>query len=66
MLCTETAHTLGAFIFEEILCQWGGLEEIVTDNGMPFVATLNWLTKKYHICHIRISPYNSQANGIVE
>ena len=33
MLRTETAHTLGAFIFEEILCRWGGLEEIVTDNG---------------------------------
>ena len=66
MLCTETAHTLGAFIFEEILCRWGGLEEIITDNRTPFVAALDWLTEKYHIHHIRILAYNSQANGIVE
>ena len=66
MLHTETARTLGAFIFEEILCRWGGLEEIVTNNGTPFVAALDWLAEKYHICHIRISAYNSQANGIVE
>jgi len=66
MLRTETGCTLSAFIFEEILCRWGGLEEIVTDNGTPFVAALNWLAQMYHICHIRISAYNSQANGVVE
>jgi len=42
------------------------LEEIVTDNGTPFVAALNWLADKYHIRHIRISAYNSQSNGAVE
>ena len=66
LLCTETARTLGAFIFKEILCRWGGLEEIDTDNGTPFIAALDWLAAKYHICHIRISAYNSQANRIVE
>jgi len=66
MLRTETGHTLGAIIFEEILCHWGGLEEIVTDNGTPFVAALDWLVQTYHICHICISAYNSQANRIVE
>ena len=66
MLRTETAQTLGAFIFEEILCRWGGLEEIVMDNGTPFVTALDWLAEKYHIRHIRISAYNSQANGVVE
>ena len=38
----------------------------MTDNGAPIVAGLDWLAKKYHITHIRISPYNKQANGIVE
>ncbi|KIN99728.1 hypothetical protein M404DRAFT_154448, partial [Pisolithus tinctorius Marx 270] len=28
--------------------------------------TLDALAMQYHICHICISPYNSQANGIVE
>jgi len=36
------------------------------DNGTPFVAALDVLAAKYHIHHIRISPYNSQANGIVK
>jgi hypothetical protein len=59
-------NTLGAFIFEDILCRWGALAEIVTDNGPAFVKALDYLAKKYRIWHIRISPYNSRANGIVE
>jgi hypothetical protein len=65
-LRTETGRTLGAFIFEEILCRWGAVEEIVTDNGTAYVAALDWLANKYGIRHIRISAYNSRANGIVE
>ena len=59
-------RTLGAFIFTEILCRWGGLEEIISNNGTPFIATLDWLMEKYHIHHIHISAYNSQLNSIVE
>jgi hypothetical protein len=62
----ENGSTIGAFIFEDILCRWGALEEIVTDNGLAFVEALNLLAEQYGIHHIRISPYNSQANGIVE
>jgi len=62
----ETSHTLGAFLFEEVLCQWGGIEEIVTDSSTAFVAALDWLQGRYGITHIRISTYNSHANGIVE
>jgi len=65
-LRVETGRTIGAFIFEEILCRWGAVEEIVTDNGTAYVAALDWLQDKYGIRHIRISAYNSQANGIVE
>jgi hypothetical protein len=65
-LRTETGCTLGAFLFEEILCRWGVVEEIVMDNGTAYVAALEWLAKRYGIRHIRISAYNSHANGIVE
>ena len=57
---------LGDFIFEEILCRWGGVTEIVTDNGPAFVAAAAYLSEKYSIHHIKISPYNSKANGIVK
>jgi hypothetical protein len=62
----ENRSTISAFIFKEILCRWGVLEEIITDNGLAFIEALNWLAEQYGIHHIRISPYNSQANGIVE
>ena len=65
-LCVETAHTLAAFIFKDILCRWGAVEEIVTDNGTAFVAALDLLADHYGIRHIQISAYNSRANGIVE
>jgi len=40
---TEMGRTLGAFLFEEVLCRWGAIEEIMTDNGTAFVAALDWL-----------------------
>ena len=66
MLRRETGTTIGDWIFEDILCRWGSLTEIVTDNGPPFVKALEYLAKKYHIRHIRISGYNLRANGLVE
>ncbi|TFY76788.1 hypothetical protein EWM64_g7225 [Hericium alpestre] len=62
----ENGRTLGTFLFEEVLCRWGAVEEIVSDNGTAFVAALDWLADRYGIRHIRISAYNSRANGIVE
>jgi hypothetical protein len=47
-------------------CRWGAVEEIVTDNGMANVVALDWLAERFGIRHIRISAYNSRANGIVE
>ena len=66
MLRKENARTLGDWVFEDIICRWGSLAEIVTDNGPAFIAALEYLAKRYHIRHIRISGYNSRANGLVE
>jgi hypothetical protein len=66
MLRRESGTTIGDWIYEDILCRWGSLHEIVTDNGGPFLKALEYLGKRYHIHHIRISGYNSRANGIVE
>jgi hypothetical protein len=62
MLRKDTGRTLGAFLFEDILCRWGMIEEIVIDNGTPFLAVLDWLTQKYHISHICISAYSGSKN----
>jgi hypothetical protein len=66
MLRKENAKSLAHFILNNIVYRWGTLLEIVTDNGAPFVKAMDYLAKKYHIKHIRISGYNSRANGIVE
>jgi len=66
MLRQESAHTLGDWLYEDVLCQWGTLVEIVSDNGSAFVKALAYLERKFHVKHIHISGYNSRANGIVE
>jgi hypothetical protein len=66
MLKKENAAALGKWILHDIIYRWGLLLEIVTDNGPAFLKALAWLEKHYHIKHIRISGYNSRANGLVE
>ena len=66
MLRQESAKSLAHFILHDIIYRWGTLQEIVTDNGAPFVKALTYLAQHYHIKHIRISGYNSRANGLVE
>jgi hypothetical protein len=66
MLRKETTKTLQAFVFEELLCRWGPITEIVTDNAPAYRLAVDVLAAKYGVHPIRVSPYNSQANGIVE
>jgi len=66
MLRQENAKSLAKFILNNIIYRWGTLLEIVTDNGAPFVKAMEYIEKYYHIKHIRISGYNSRANGLVE
>jgi hypothetical protein len=63
---SDSANVIADFIFRDILCRWGALAELVTDNAPQYVAALDVLASRYGIHHIKISGYNSQANGIVE
>ena len=63
---SDSGKVIADFIFQDILCRWGSLEEIVTDNGTAYIAALDILASRYGINHIRISGYNSRANGLVE
>jgi hypothetical protein len=66
MLHKENTKLLTTFIFEELLYRWGPITEIVTDNVPAYRLAVDELVHKYGIHTIRISPYNSQANVIVE
>ncbi|KXN82684.1 hypothetical protein AN958_02278 [Leucoagaricus sp. SymC.cos] len=62
----ENVRSIGQWLFEDIICRWGGLVKIVTDNGVLFKKAVKWLKEKYGIKGVTISPYNSKANGIIE
>jgi hypothetical protein len=62
----ETARTIAQWLFEEIIMRWGCIREILTDNSPVFTAAVKWLEKKYGIKGIKITPYNSRANGKAE
>jgi hypothetical protein len=66
MLRKENTCTLCTFIFEELLCRWGPITKIITDNAPAYKIAVDELVRKYGIHPIHVSPYNSQANGIVE
>ena len=62
----ENGKTIANWLFEDIICRWGCITEIVTDNGGPYRSPVSWLEQKYGIKGIRISSYNSKANGKIE
>ena len=64
-LTKDSGQALANFIFN-LMCRWGGLAELVTDNGTAYISAIDILGKQHKIFHIKISGYNSQANGIVE
>ena len=66
MLWSENTSAIVSFIFEDILCRWSAVSELVTDNGPAFIQALDVLASWYGIHHIWISPYNSQVNGVVK
>ena len=60
------AATLAKFFFEEILCRYGAVGQVTTDNGSEVQGAFTELMDRYGIPRISISPYNSRANGVVE
>lgn len=63
----ETERTIVAFIYTHIICRWGALIELfVSDNAPMYLKALEILAAKYNFKHIKITPYNSQAQGPIE
>jgi hypothetical protein len=65
-LRNENGKAIAEWLFEDIICRWGCITEIVTDNGGPYASAVGWLEQKYGIKRITISAYNSKANGRIE
>ena len=65
-IARDKAKVIARFFLKKIILCYGIVQEVVTDNGPSFSKEFSELLEKYGIHHIRISPYNSQANGVVE
>jgi transposase InsO family protein len=65
-LRNATADSLQKFFYEYIYCRYGAPMEVVTDNGPEVKQAFQILLKRLEIPHIRITPYNHHANGVVE
>jgi transposase InsO family protein len=62
----DRSKIIAQFFLKRIILRYGIVQEVVTDNGPSFGKEFSELLAQYGIRHIKISPYNSQANGVVE
>ena len=61
-----TAKSMSKFLWEEVFCRYGVVGQITTDNGAEVQGAVTDLMDRWNIPHIKISAYNSKANGVVE
>ena len=65
MVKHENFKTIVAFLYE-LVCRWGAIKVLVTDNAPQYLQAAELLAEKFHIKHIKILPYNSRAQGPIE
>jgi hypothetical protein len=60
------AQAIADFLWEEVYCRHGCPGIITTDNGPETKAAFSELCRRHNLPQVRISAYNSQANGVIE
>lgn len=58
--------SIAQFFWKQIICQYGHIVEVVTDNSSEVKGAFEWLLKRYGILQIRISFYNKYTDRLVE
>src|ERR671929_1351041 len=62
-----TADATAQFLYEQIICQHGCPQIILSDRGTHFNNnTIKALIKKFQVNHLLSTPYHPQTNGLVE
>ncbi len=60
------AKAIAKFFWKEIICWYGHIAEVVTDNNSEVKEAFTWLLAWYDIPQIKISSYNNHANKLVK
>ena len=66
MLSTKSSEKVAEFLWQDVICRFGCIPQITTDNGTEFQKAVSILARRHGITIIRISPYNPAANGMIE
>jgi len=66
MLSRKTSDEVADFLWQDVICRFGCIPQISTDNGTEFKKAVDALTRKYGTNLVRISPHNPAANGMIE
>lgn len=66
MLSRKSSEEVAEFLWQDVICRFGCIPQISTDNGTEFKKAVDILARRYGIKIVRISPYNPAANGMIE
>ena len=65
-LRNNNAESLARFFWEQVICYYGYVGQVITDNELEVQSAFAKLLQQYRIPQIHISAYNSRANSVVE
>jgi Integrase zinc binding domain/Integrase core domain/RNase H-like domain found in reverse transcriptase len=66
MLAKKSSDDIAQFLWQDVICRFGCVPQITTDNGTEFHKAVSILARRYGITILRTSPYNPAANGMIE
>jgi hypothetical protein len=66
MLVKATSKNVAKFLFEDVMCRFGCVLQLTTDNGGEFDGIVQVLADEYNVPIARASPYHPEANGMIE
>lgn len=61
-----SAENAAKVFFEDVVCRFGLIGQVTTDNGSEFMGAFRECLVRYGIKHILTSSYHPEANGMVE
>lgn len=61
-----TGENAATVFFEDVVCRFGLVGRVTTDNGPEFMGAFRECLARYGIQHITTSSYHPEANGMIE
>ena len=66
MLRNANSKNVAKFLFEDVMCRFGCILQLTTDNGAEFEGLVQTMADIYNVPIARAAPYHPEANGMIE